>query len=108
VHQPRPEPNRGIQAYPGVAGRTDCRGRRGPDESEIRPTCQVNASGARPGIGKSAGKRGGGALPAFGSHYFRYCLAPFSSCKIQRRARRMAESFEGFITASCWRTDGDE
>ena len=55
-----------------------------------------------------AGKRGGGALPAFGPHYFRYCLAPFSSCKIQRRARRLAESFEGFITASCWRTDGDE
>jgi hypothetical protein len=40
-------------------------------------------------------------------HHFGYCLAPVSSCKIQRRARRMAESFERFIAASCWRTGGD-
>jgi hypothetical protein len=39
--------------------------------------------------------------------HFRYCLAPVSSCKVQRRARRVAESFERFIAASCWRTDGD-
>jgi hypothetical protein len=37
---------------------------------------------------------------------FRYCFVPVSSWTTQRRARLRAESFERFITASWWRTDG--
>ena len=63
---------------------------------------------AIPGIAKLSRKLDG-LSPArlWLLHHFRYCLAPVSSCKIQRRARRMAESFERSIAASCWRTGGD-
>jgi hypothetical protein len=63
---------------------------------------------AVPGIVKLAEKLDGLIPPRLWLlHHFRYCIVPVSSCKIQRRARRMAESFERSITASCWRTGGD-
>ncbi len=50
--------------------------------------------------------RGGMAGASARPGYLRSCLDVVSSWMTQRRARRMAESFVRFMTAS-WRTDGD-